>query len=795
MMNFQETFAVQTPCSPKEGAVVRRGDLRITVLTPCLFRVEHGFFTDSATQTVVCRDFPTPVYEVREHDGVIIIATTRSILCMRADDGAMLWIKTKDCGKVADLSGNLKGTYRTLDRANGAVKLGDGILSKNGAAVLDDSATLLLHADGTLSPREGGTDLYYFTYGRDYRGALRDFYRLAGQTPLLPRYCLGNWWSRYWAYTQEEYLALIERFRIKKIPLTVATVDMDWHWVRVRKKFGREASVLHIKREEGENHRLGTSGWTGYSWNTDLFPDYRSFLRQLHEKELKVTLNLHPAGGVNFYEDQYEAMAARMGIDPATRRHVPFDITDPNFICAYFELLHHGYEEDGVDFWWIDWQQGKKTKIPGLDPLWALNHYHYLDSCRNGKRGLILSRYAGPGSHRYPLGFSGDTVISRASLTYQPYFTATASNIGYSWWSHDIGGHMTGVHDDEIYARWVQLGVFSPINRLHSTSDPFMGKEPWNYHTAARQTAENWLRFRKRLIPYLYTANYRTHTQGRPLIEPMYYEDPWDEDAYRVGHEYLFGSELVVAPIAAKTDRLTGLAACDVYLDGNSYTDLFTGDVYRYKGILKMYRPLEYMPVLAKAGAIVPLDMDDTGNGAKNPDELELLIFNGTNTYELYEDDGETRQNENGAYALRRFTVSETDSGIVFTIEPTTGDASVTVQNRHFRLSFRNIRRDSGFTVDGADGAAVCDEVEYLCIDLPDISPHDKVTVCVPSPLPYRPATKREKLISLISSCQGKNIAKSIRYALLVYRSAPEKFLRLLPAYLRGPAEEIFHTV
>ena len=94
-------------------------------------------------------------------------------------------------------------------------------------------------------------------------------------------------------------------------------------------------------------------------------------------------------------------------------------------------------EEDGVDFWWLDWQQGTVTKIPGLDPLWMLNHYHYLDSVWKGKRQLTFSRYAGPGSHRYPIGFSGDTIITWESLKFQPYFTANASNIGYD------GGAMT----------------------------------------------------------------------------------------------------------------------------------------------------------------------------------------------------------------------------------------------------------------------------------------------------------------------------------------------------------------
>ena len=300
-----------------------------------------------------------------------------------------------------------------------------------------------------------------------------DFFKLTGKSPLIPRYALGNWWSRYKAYTQNEYIALMERFKKKSIPITVATIDMDWHWVDVQNKF-------NYRPIKGNMETL-KPGWTGYSWNTDLFPDYMAFLKYLHENNMKTTLNLHPADGVRYFEDMYEEMAQEMGIDPLTKKPVEFDITNSKFINAYFKILHNPYEKDGVDFWWIDWQQGKKTKLKGLDPLWALNHYHYLNSQRDSSRPLILSRYAGIGGHRYPLGFSGDSTIKWCTLRFQPYFTATAANVGYFWWSHDIGGHMLGKKDDEMFLRWVQFGVFSPILRLHSTSHDLQGKEPWNY--------------------------------------------------------------------------------------------------------------------------------------------------------------------------------------------------------------------------------------------------------------------------------------------------------------------------
>src|SRR5699024_7488364 len=225
-----------------------------------------------------------------------------------------------------------------------------------------------------------------------------------------------------------------------------------------------------------------SGGLTGYSWNTDLFPDYRAFLQYLKSKNLHITLNLHPADGVRFFEDAYPEMAKAMGIDPKTKQDIPFSCKDPKFWNAYFDVLHKPYEKDGVDFWWIDWQQGKKSDVKGLDPLVALNHYHYLDNAEDGRIPLILSRYGGIGSHRYPLGFSGDTAISWKVLDFQPYFTVNAANCGYTWWSHDIGGHHFGKRDENLYIRWLQFGVFSPVLRLHSTSNDLLGKEPWRYN-------------------------------------------------------------------------------------------------------------------------------------------------------------------------------------------------------------------------------------------------------------------------------------------------------------------------
>src|SRR5690606_29482521 len=124
-------------------------------------------------------------------------------------------------------------------------------------------------------------------------------------------------------------------------------------------------------------------------------------------------------------------------------------------------------------------------------------------------RTFIFSRWGGLGNHRYPIGFSGDTHVTWRSLAYQPYFTATAANVGYGWWSHDIGGHTFGIEEPELYLRWVQYGVFSPIFRLHSTKNHFHERLPWKYDAEIGRLASDMLRLRHQLIPYLYSMSWK----------------------------------------------------------------------------------------------------------------------------------------------------------------------------------------------------------------------------------------------------------------------------------------------
>ena len=661
---------------------------RISVLGEHLLRYEwspRGVFEDRPTQVVIGRPFAPVHARVRDEPGTVQIITAafqldydgtaptpRSLRVKGRGDYQSVWRYGLPLpnlfGPALGLASNLGGTARTLDGADGPIDMGGGLATRNGISVLDDSSSLVTDGERLVARAPGTVDLYVFVHGSDHAGAVEDFYRIAGRPPLIPRWALGNWWSRYHAYTQDEYERLMDRFRAEDIPFSVAVIDMDWHLTDIDPAYGH--------------------GWTGYTWNRELFPDPAGFLAGLHERGLRVTLNVHPADGIRAYEDCYPAVCEAMGRDPSAGLPVEFDLSDPTFTRAYFERVHHRLEEMGVDFWWIDWQQGTVGR-DGADPLWRLNHLHTADMAARGRRPLILSRYAGPGSHRFPVGFSGDAVASWDSLAFQPRFTATAANIGYGMWSHDIGGHVFGIHDDELATRWLQFGVFSPFTRLHSSDDPFAGKEPWNYGAPARSIMARFLRLRHALVPYLYTE----WATGAPLVRPLYHEWGDRPQSYEAPDEYLLGRHLLVAPVTRPLERASQSAAVRVWLPPGRWVDLFTGLVYRGDRFLTLRRGLDAIPVLARAGSIIPMAV---GASTENPNEIELLVVPGADaSYELVEDDGALQP------ATARTLIEWVQDARTLTVHPAVGATRVLPAGRRWRVRLIGSGPDGGLLEEG----------------------------------------------------------------------------------------------
>lgn len=774
---------------------------RFSILTARLIRMEYdpdGVFEDRPTQLAVNRFFPAVEFAVHETEEHLEIIT--DALNIFYDKGPFtvnrlqVKVRSECCGIYCTwnysepITEGLGGTARTLDQADGEIPLESGIQSRiGGFGVLDDSKSAVIQPDGSVCARKSGIqDVYFFGYGFAYRDCLRDFFHLSGYTPLIPRYALGNWWSRFHPYTDEEYLQLMDQFQAEGVPLSVAVIDMDWHLRNINPQYGK--------------------GWTGFTWNRELIKEPEKFLERLHRRALKTTLNLHPAEGIQPHESMYARMAQQLQRDPKQRQPIRFDFCDTAFIHAYFQYVIHPLEEQGVDFWWLDWQQGPVSRTPGLDPLWLLNYYHFLDAGRDNRRPMILSRYAGPGSHRFPIGFSGDSIISWRSLDFQPYFTANAANIGYGWWSHDIGGHAAGYRDVELQTRWVQFGVFSPIFRLHSTSNPFNGKEPWRYPEPAKSIIAAFMRLRHSLIPYLYTMNWRCHVCGELLVEPMYYQYPKEDLAYCVKNQYQFGSELIVCPITQRSSTITGRGCTSAWLPESNYFDFFSGVHYRGNRKMNVYRSLQTIPVFAKAGAIVPLtdNAEACKNGTALPQSLTLRVFAGADgTFTLYEDDGLTNAYLDGqgvTTELRFRWKTDTDAS-VFSVVPDSNGASFLPASRQYTVCFTGVN-DIGHVIVKSKDKEIIAKKEYdessrtLSITIPAQPVNECIEICFPEGLSLAKNRTTESLYALLNDCtiayeQKEQIYRTVLSAADPALAICELQTMQLPTELMGALMEV----
>lgn len=686
-MGLPDDLIPETAPAARDEAVVEGAGYRFTVLTPSVIRMEYaanGNFEDRASQRIWYRDHPAPEFDVTKDGDVVEIATNEMTLRYTETAGGFtedsLSIRIPGDGtewRYGDVADALGGAVRTVDGLDGGTPLDAGLINPDGWTVIDDSESLVFEDDGWVERRTGNEsieDLYFFAYGDDYRSLLGELVTIAGPVPMIPRWSLGNWWSRYWAYSEADLRDLLTTFQELDIPLSVCVIDMDWHTT------------------DNEYH----GGWTGWTWNRELFPDPAGFISWLHDQDLHTGLNIHPADGVHPHEEQYENFADSMGIDPASETPIEFDSSDSTFLEGYFEHVIRPIEErDGVDFWWIDWQQWDECpNLPGLDPLWALNHLHALDRTRNGRRPFILSRWAGIGGQRYPIQFSGDAHITWESLGFQPYLTMSSANVGCGWWSHDIGGHTGGTGDPiqfgELYTRWTQFGALSPVNRIHTTHDAYLDKRPWEFPDTIENLLVDSLQFRHRLIPYLYTMAWRHHRIGIPLIEPLYYSSPQDPAAYTCTSTYLFGTELAAAPYTTPRGQSTNLSRQPVWLPEGEWFDFFDGRRYQ-DGWHVRYGTLEDIPLYARAGAIVPLGPQASSN-TEPPRRLQVTVFPGAdNGFELYEDDGKSNGYLGGDYAITPFDLSWEEDRLGLEIGPPEGNRDHIPDSRRYDVAIRGI--------------------------------------------------------------------------------------------------------
>ena len=693
------------------GVAYQDNNVRFTVIADGAVRLEYspdGQFIDSPSLLAIDRSYDDTDYKVTDKGGTVKVSTPKMQISYKKGSGAFASdnLKINSAGDISPAfkwhpgmqqKGNLKGTTRTLDGLDGDVQtqdwvsdmkrgerraLDDGILATDGWTLIDDSKGYIFDENGNVVERQsnkGAQDWYFLAYGHDYKAALKDFTRFAGKIPLPPRFALGYWWSRYWAYSDTELQKLADKFASYDIPLDVVVVDMDWHYT-----------------DEGRG------GWTGWTWNRSLFPDPKNFLEKMHEKGLKVTLNLHPADGFENYEACYPSLAKAIG--KTDGKKIDWIGSDPRFMEAVFDSVLHPMEKDGVDFWWLDWQQHLNDPVlKNLDNTWWINHCFFTDMQKQGgRRPLLYHRWGGLGNHRYQTGFSGDAVISWKSLEYQPYFTSTASNVLYGYWSHDLGGHLGETIDPEMYTRWLQWGAFSPVMRTHSSKAPSLNKEPWVFEDEYRDAIRDAVLWRYSMVPYIYTMARKATDDGVSLLRPMYYDYPEASEAYGNRSQYMFGDNMLISPVTSPADT-TGFAYTDVWLpDGSEWYELHTGTLLPGGETRKRQFGLNEYGVYVKGGSILPSYRSDVRDINRNDSPIDVTVYPGavSGYFNMYEDAG----NDCGyleKYAVTPLSYTRSDSSAVVTVGSRKGSYEGMPSHRDFSIRLEVSAAPKQVTVDG----------------------------------------------------------------------------------------------
>lgn len=682
MASLKEHFKIDSDNLISDSKVVFKGvNYRITVLSERLIRFEYsidGKFYDGATELVHNRNFEAPKIKMEQDDKYLVI-TTKYFMLQYAKEkpykgpsfapDSNLKVKLVNTDKMwyygHPEARNFKGSSFSIEDFGSETALSNGLYSTDGFAMLDDSHSLLIDNDGYLIPNNTKrTDFYLFVYRRDFGLCLKDYFTLTGYPPMIPRYALGVWWNRDQIYSFDDTKKLLKAFNKYEIPLSVLLLSEFWH------------------KKDKNNYNLYK---TGYTFNPELFNNPTEFTNYMHEHGVKVGLNLDGSEGINSLDDGYLKMCEELG-NP-TDKVIPFKVLDKNFITSYLENLIDPLYNYGVDFFWLDTKDELLTRV--------LNYYHFNDFNKfQDKRGMILSRNGGKAAHLYPVHYSGETKVGWDTLKYLPYFNSTASNIGLSWWSHDVGGYKSGIEDSELYLRYVQFSTFSPIFRFSAKRGAYYKREPWRWDMKTYTIVKDYCKLRHKLIPYLYTENYKYHKNCLPIIQPLYYYYPelFDEPNYR--NEYYFGTELLVAPITKPKDEIMNRTIEKLFLPKGIWYDFKTGKKFiGNKRYISFFKDEDY-PVFAKSGSIIPLtDLSENINDTNSPKKMEIHVFPGSsNVYRMYEDDGYSSLYKDGYYILTAIDFTYASDNYNLAIHPVEGKTGIITDLRDYKVRFRNTR-------------------------------------------------------------------------------------------------------
>ena len=637
---------------------------RFTMLTDRLIRLEYsenGIFEDRSTQNIIFRNFERPIFVVNESDTLLQISTKYYTLSYvknkpfesgKLTPGSNLKVQLKETEKqwyYGHPEARNFGTINySLDDFIGKLKLDKGMYSTDGFCLLDDSNSFVLDEnDNYVKRNTNSKDLYLFMYKRDFGLCLKDYFDLTGYPAFIPRYSLGNWWYKNEQYSNNDIDKVIKKFNENEIPLSVIMLGDKWK---------NQLDKFTFDRQLIDENKLITT---------------------LHNQNIKLGLTIKPDDKIDKNSNYYQELSKYI-----KEKEISFVPLSKEKLGLYFNTFIRNLSNLGVDLFNIDY-----NNVNDKNNLWLFNHYHFVDNVLNkNKRGLILSRNSKMATHRYPITYTGKTIVDWNTLNILPLYNMSASNSGISFVAHAIGGYYKGIEQEELYMRYIQLGVFSPFLILASEEGKYYKREPWKWNSLRLSVIKEYMKLRHKLIPYIYTESYNYYKKCIPLVQPLYYKYStiYDEPLYK--NQYFFGSEMLICPITKKKNLVIGRVVQRIFVPEGLWFDFKTGKKYPGdKYYMCFYKDDEY-PAFCKAGAIIPLSLDDS---VDNPNNLELVVFpKADNTYVMYEDDGISNGYIKGDYMLTRIDYKYQKDN--YSLMITNSNKCNIVSKRNYKIRFKN---------------------------------------------------------------------------------------------------------
>lgn len=512
----------------------------------------------------------------------------------------------------------------------------------------------------------GGEMDYYFFYGPDMKEVVSMYNDLTGKAELPPLWALGYHQCKWSYYPESEFRGIAKKFRELEIPCDAIYLDIDY-----------------------------MEGFRCFTWNKEYFPDPKKMISELADDGFKTIVIIDPGIKV---DPEYWVYNEALEKDYFCKRadgplmfgkvwpgecNFP-DFTNPDVRKWWSDLFKGLIAEDGVKGVWNDMNEPAVMEVPNKTFPEDVRHDYDGHPCShrkahnvygtqmmratfNGvkkyaypKRPFVITRSAYSGAQRYGCTWTGDNVASWEHLWLANIQIQRLCLSGMSFAGTDIGGFAeqpTG----ELYMRWIQLGVFHPFCRTHSSGD-HGDQEPWSFDEEVIDVTRKFIEIRYQLLPYLYSAFYEYCEEGIPIIKPLYYFDQEDPQTHFRTDEFIYGNHILVCPILeanAKGRRM--------YIPRGKWYNFWTNEVFYGGKEQWVDADIDSMPIFIQAGAIIPRYPVQQYVGEKNIEELKLNIYykSGIENSIIYEDAEDGYDYKKGKYSLRNFKLTGKDSELI----------------------------------------------------------------------------------------------------------------------------------